>query len=173
MGADTRPLAVLVVGPPGAGKTTARLEIRALFDAPGRRWSVLYSEGVQRGLSIGPEQYRPHIRALGRRVLDAARGAAIGARLDVLVEACAATRAERAALLEPFRAAGYETAIVELLEDETTCTARAQRDPGRMATAPHVWPPMVRRYVERYEPPVPDEADRVIVREPSAWRAVC
>lgn len=150
------PRLMLVIGPPGAGKTTwARAELARL---PGV-WYLADAEELLRAtrpVAGWPTGARPLQKALYATVLRVAAERA----LSLIVTAGCPTRVERERLLLPFRTT-HGTTILTLLPPVDVCAARARADPLRPASSRGWWPTQIANWYRLYEPVAAAEANVV------------
>lgn len=147
---------VLVIGPPGAGKTTWI----AAQDWPGR-WFSVQAEALLGAVQMGPRRYTNDARAIMRALAATTIEQAARRRVNVVIEGGGETVRARAALLARFPAPEWRRRIVAIVPaDPAIAIARAKADPLRPPSR-WVWEAIVRNWYRRWEPVGADEADLV------------
>lgn len=135
------PSLILLVGPPGAGKST---------NAKGMKDRVYINQDSQ-----GDKEH--HVNFIN----------AVSMGLDIVVDRMNFDKKQRARYLDIAKKAGYSTEIIVIHESLKTCMERIQKRENHetikdAATGRKV----LHFFFTRYERPTPDEADRVEFRYP-------
>lgn len=151
---------IFMCGPSGAGKTTyaRRLEAegwtRLSFD------SHLWARGIRSG------EVDPAVREEVRVLLRAELESLLEADQDVVLDFSFWSRAMREEWRTLLRAHGVEPDTVYLATDRETVLARIRERAGAHADDFPVDLDTAASYVDRFEPPTPEEGPLTVVRAP-------
>jgi predicted kinase len=139
---------VLVIGPPGSGKTTLARNYAnyALFD------NDRLIEALWREL-----QFHPVVKQAARRMRDVGLEYMLRRGVAVIVTISGRTKAERAPFVRLARAHGYRVTIVRMALVASECLARCKADKARPKTTD--WRAIIERWYRVFESVAVDECD--------------
>ncbi len=132
---------VLLVGPPGAGKTTY--------------CQTVLPEHARLSQDEGPRDFR----VLYRRFL---RMLAAGDP-RIVIDRTNPTRARRTAFALPARTVGYRVRIVHFVVPREVCEQRIRDRLHHPTLAADTMHQALQRYYTEYQPPTPDECDELVL----------
>ncbi len=139
------PTLILVIGPPGSGKTTwARRTYPALFHPD-------YDQCLRAVTPDGALHFHAHYQAIAKRMYQTAIATILERRAPFVLTDFCPTRRERARWVQMVKAAGYEVQCYRILTEPALCILRTQGDPCRPKTSRQHWPKIVQHWFRVYE----------------------
>ncbi|MBN1954836.1 MAG: ATP-binding protein [Anaerolineae bacterium] len=144
---------VIVLGPPGAGKTTYSRE-----QYPG--YTLFDNDRIIEAV-WGSLQFHPEVKYTAKAMTAAGVERALRHGLAVVVPISGRTRKERGRWAEQGRAAGYRVTIIKVAPPAAECLARCKADPTRPKTTD--WQPIIERWFRVFEPVADDECDERLI----------